>query len=102
MGLGFPKLDSKLSRAYLLGGNCFCRPREALRGSNSEATDSNEAFEPRLDNCSSSSAGFCRGFDLESTVTYWRAFKQRPHIAGLVIRRKTCVNRLDTSPEVIL
>lgn len=116
---GWPKLISKidmltlivagarpeqniLERAYLLGGNCFLRLREALRGSKLSDKAPSGPLEPRPDDCSSSSVGSCIESDLTSVVTLRRAFKQRVHIAGLDMRRRARVNWQDLSVKTIL
>jgi hypothetical protein len=87
---------------YLLGGNCFFRPREALRGSKLEASASARLSELKPDDCSSSSGAFHRGSDLASSDTFLLAFKQRLHRVDLDMRRRVRVKWQDISPGAIL
>jgi hypothetical protein len=88
--------------SHLLGGNCFFRPRDALRGSKLVEKASDGSVDRKLDDGSRSSDGFCKGSERVSEVKFLRAFKQRLHIAGLDMRRRVRVNWRGTSLGAIL
>jgi hypothetical protein len=88
--------------SHLLGGNCFFRPRDALSGSKLVETESDGNVERKLDDCSRSSDGLCKGSGRVSEVKFLRAFEQRLHIAGLDMRRRVRANWRGTSLGAIL
>ena len=80
------------SSPHLLGGNCFFRFRDALRGSKLVDTSCEGDRERKLEDCSRSSEGFDGGSDVASSVKFRLASKQRVHIAGFDMRRRVRVN----------